>query len=609
MKKRIVALILAAAAAGAAVFFALRKDEVKEQTFDEFKEKFLYSFYGDDISYWNSIAVDPSNIGYHRGEDVKAEMDKYEDYKKAQTDDYEEVKDLMKDYGRFNRDTLSDREKAEYDAIGFRLELLEESTGPGCGWYPMLYGYISQYGGYVADFISTTADYELRNRQDVTDIIDYVRSTAEAFATYDDYARDRAGDGIPFSDYTLDKMTEYLNGVTGKGDDFYLYGVVDRKICETDFLGADEKAGYRSDFKNAMDTCFMPACAQLAEDLEGLKGYWTDPDESYVAHYKDRYEGYYSWKLRSVLGMSEIDPDEYGSTVIEWLNEVYDENSEIIDRFENEDSPEHRKYLDCYSDEDSCFGCATYDEIMRMLLFYSDNVVEPIENCPEITVKEEDETAGDFASYLAYYVYSPEDEKYSPTEKITFNPHKRSDAATKIFTLAHEGYPGHLYAHVLAKQQDCAPIPEMVKTLGASEGWAQYAAFAVLNSIAEVTEDKTVSVVAAYISVKEYFQYLNAGVMDYLVNGCCLTAAQLAQVFDVSEESAAENILHYCDENVAGISCYGFGFRKMLDAHEYAGENASAYDEKEFNTYIISNYGLFGLDKLEEVTEMYVKTH
>lgn len=606
MKKRIVALLSAVS-----ILICLTSCELpfKADKFEMFKEKVIYSMMGDNIGLWNAIAIDPAKLGYHRGDDVVAQLTVYKDYDITHTEDYNEVKGLLADFNEFDRNSLTDIEKEEYDAIDFQLKLLEEMVAPECKWYPMAFGYISQYGGKVADFVSTMDNYFLRKEQDVIDIIDYIKSTTEALGSYDDYARDRVEDGIPFSDYTLDKMIEYLDGVTEKGDDFYLYNLIDKKISNTKFLKSKKKVAYRKEFKEAMDTCFMPACKLLAEELEGLKGNWVNPTESYTAHYADQCEGYYQWKLRSTLGVGDIDVNQYGSEIYNLIDEAYKKYASIIEEFEDPDNPLHEQYVAMYSDSEKCFGCNNYNEIVDRLLYESAAIVYPIENCPDIVIKEEDETVGEKASYLAYYLTSPYDEKNSSQENITYNPYKPVDAANKMFTLAHEGYPGHLYSHVLEKQNDCSSFIMMNQTLGSNEGWAQYAAFSVLNAIADNTDDEIEAVVARYTAVANYCNYLNSALIDFFVNGYGLNVDQLAEAYNVDADVAQESILHYCDENIANMSCYSYGFAKILEAHERAKSNVSKYDEREFNKFIITHNGLYSLDKLEEVTNLYTQNN
>ena len=51
--------------------------------------------------------------------------------------------------------------------------------------------YIDQFGGYPADFTTYMEAYELRREQDIKDVISYIESLPEAFASYVTYVQDR----------------------------------------------------------------------------------------------------------------------------------------------------------------------------------------------------------------------------------------------------------------------------------------------------------------------------------------------------------------------------------------------------------------------------------
>ena len=57
---------------------------------------------------------------------------------------------------------------------------------------------------------------------------------------------------------------------------------------------------------------------------------------------------------------------------------------------------------------------------------------------------------------------------------IYINRGGNNDMSTIFTTLAHEGYPGHLYQHVYFNQQNPNPIRSLLNFSGYSEGWATY---------------------------------------------------------------------------------------------------------------------------------------
>ena len=103
---------------------------------------------------------------------------------------------------------------------------------------------------------------------------------------------------------------------------------------------------------------------------------------------------------------------------------------------------------------------------------------------PEVKVDYIHESMQDNFSPAAYMT-SPIDNKTS--EKIYLNPASiyltdehgniTADLDTQYLytTLAHEGFPGHLYQTAYFKELDVNPIRKVIKNSGYMDGWATYA--------------------------------------------------------------------------------------------------------------------------------------
>lgn len=78
------------------------------------------------------------------------------------------------------------------------------------------------------------------------------------------------------------------------------------------------------------------------------------------------------------------------------------------------------------------------------------------------------------APYLspAFYLTPPVDATQENT--IYINPSQNTDAITLLTTLAHEGYPGHLYQHTFEQLDSYDPIRSLIYVGGYTEGWGLY---------------------------------------------------------------------------------------------------------------------------------------
>ena len=89
-------------------------------------------------------------------------------------------------------------------------------------------------------------------------------------------------------------------------------------------------------------------------------------------------------------------------------------------------------------------------------------------------IKEVTESLADFLS-PAFYMTPAIDAEEQNT--IYINPSYRPDRTELITTLAHEGYPGHLYQNSFENTDSYAPVRNLFYIGGYTEGWGLYSEF------------------------------------------------------------------------------------------------------------------------------------
>lgn len=86
-------------------------------------------------------------------------------------------------------------------------------------------------------------------------------------------------------------------------------------------------------------------------------------------------------------------------------------------------------------------------------------------------VKEVPDSLANFLS-PAFYMTPPIDAEEQNT--IYINPSRNMDRTELITTLAHEGYPGHLYQNSFENQEGYDPVRNLIYIGGYTEGWGLY---------------------------------------------------------------------------------------------------------------------------------------
>ena len=469
---------------------------------------------------------------------------------------------------------------------------------------PYLSGrYIDQFGGYVSNFISSIESYTLRKEQDVVDMIDLVKSTETAFKSYINFVNDKTSKGYGYSDYTLDKMIKYLEDLISSKDEFYLVDVLSNKIKKSTIDSAKHDE-YINQLKEAFSVNFFNGVNELMIGLKNFKGSIDNSQIGYLSSYEFGKE-MYSIELENLLGVSDLDTEKY----IEKIETEFDNTNK---NYKNELKNLASKYgLNTVSDvEEFVSNQVIYDgstsEMMEYLKEFAKNIVPELENNPEIVITEMDEASAKVSNAVAYYTKSAIDAK--SVEKITLNPLYLENKNEVLSTLAHEGYPGHLYAYCYMKNLDIHPVSKIMTSTVHAEGWATYVVVALYENIMNTTTDEKLKNACKYLLADQLNGYLLETKIDLNIHLKEWDVNDIYSYFDENgyNKDAAQSIYDRMIELPVTYNAYGFGKIVFNSLHERAKDTlGSIYNEVEFNTMLLSN-GWTGLDELLNTYNTYM---
>jgi uncharacterized protein (DUF885 family) len=204
--------------------------------------------------------------------------------------------------------------------------------------------------------------------------------------------------------------------------------------------------------------------------------------------------------------------------------------------------------------------------------------------------------ANTMPNVLAYYM-NPQIDNYQKGS-ITVNGYTTDDDKA-MSTLAHEGYPGHLYQSVYFLSKSPDPVRTLFSFVGYDEGWAVYAANQA-EYIYQYSEND-----AVYSQLNELSMTINyaySALMDIGVNYYGWNARTIAQYFNVSY-STASSILSSMIKMPGVYLSYGAGTMQMYSLRVYAEDReGDRFDAVDFHRFVLDmgpcNYSL--LQKYEK---------
>ena len=565
-------------------------------------EVFFAYLEGDQLSI-NVFCENPEKFGF---EHYEVYWYSFEAYTEDTVNEYVEYySEALKELKNFNYDDLSPLQQSAYDTV-------EEFYQYYVNYYSiedvffMELTYITQFGGYVSEFTSYMESYTLRTEEEVKDLVKYFEASKDAFVSYIDYAQAKLDKGYAYSDFTINEMRSYLKDLLDQKDEFYLEDILHYNIDEVTFLTDDQKDDYKQQLSKAIEEYFMPGVQELYDGLEQFLGKLAKEDEGYISSYEKGKE-LYELSLKKLLGMPDLDMVEYirqlDKAVESNVSATVDAQKAIIDYYNITTWNQFENVIN----QNAIFK-GTPEEMMEYLKVFAPTIVPELQSDPNIVIKEMDESAAKVSNAVAFYRKSPLDNTGS--EYVTLNPIKIGESTINdtLGTLAHEGYPGHLYAYVYSKELGLSNIAIIMTSTAHAEGWATYVQLKLFEYAKGQSNDKKFQSIMDYLYQNQLSGYLLETRIDVGIQYEGWDVEKIAEYLGKLgyNSGAAQSLYDLLIEMPAQYAAYGYGKVIFNSLHEKAKSTlGSFYDEIEFNAMLLSK-GWTGLDLLTKTYEEYM---
>ena len=214
---------------------------------------------------------------------------------------------------------------------------------------------------------------------------------------------------------------------------------------------------------------------------------------------------------------------------------------------------------------------------------------------------------------VAYYMKSPLD-SYS-NEYIHLNGRSLGENNYETITsIAHEGYPGHLYAYVNSKENpNLSNLVRVATYTGHGEGWAKYVEYRIHEFMYDKNKDgehaKDYEALMQYAQTWEPYIFMIYTRCDFGINYQGWKVADVAKFMKEYSlnSSMAQDLFDTLNESAGQYPPYGYGQVLFIEFHEEAKELlGAAYNEKELNKVIL-NQGWCSLDSLRAYVAEYLE--
>ncbi|MBR2891537.1 MAG: DUF885 domain-containing protein [Bacilli bacterium] len=581
------------------VYGVLEIDKPDNQEFNEFMDElFVAIFAGDQMSI-NFFFKNPADYGldHYEAELPYATFDNFEEGQ-------QQLLEILDALYEFEYDSLSAEQQMSYKVVEDYFVYLSSITEP---MDYMTNGYLGSYLGYQANLPLNLAEYKFRNEQDIKDFISYLYSAEEAFKTYYQFCVKQNEYGFGLTDIAIDNVVSQCEKFVAEKDNHYLIDIFNDKIDNIEFeLAADVVEAYKAECKSAIQNQLCNAYQYVADNLPNLKG--ADIIEGGLYHYGEEGLEYFELMFRDTVGYSDLTIEEAIAYVDYKMKEANDILDDIVVQFRGLTGTDYNDFYYAAVEGDPVFTDKTPMEIVELFQELAKQIVPELDVMPEISIKYVYESLEENFSPAAYFV-SPLDE--TRFESIYLNGLYTDDVNYIFTTLAHEGYPGHLYQNVYAKQLDISNVRKILRCSGYMEGWATYVELKAYDWAPDYTS-KGHKLALEYLKYNDILNGMLSCRVDLGIHGQGWMAEDIANYLNEFFQTNAyttEDMQDFYDQVVeipTNMSQYFFSYSKLQDMHDRAEEMLGwAFDEIEFNKVLL-DCGAAPLEYVEEAVEEYI---
>lgn len=451
-----------------------------KENFDTFANSIFKTIIGNDELTSNFLFNDPTSFGLERYEPSLPVPGK------TQALGLLIINLYFGQVKNFDYNELTDDQQMTYDII---VDLLDNINAKTSEMSYLSNNYLGSYLGYQAQLPLLLVEYHFKDKLDVDNYFKYLDLVPETFKKYVDFEVEKAEKGYGMPNFVIDKVVEQCVNFIGKASDeeHFMITVVNDKIDELEFLTEEEKIAYKELNKEKVKGPLIEGYAYVRDNLPllknkainnmGLAHYYTTNKET--GERINIGQKYYEIAFQKAVGYN-ISVEE-AITYIESKLATYTEELNQVREYAKTDPTfvtrvSETKFMNQTPEEQ----LALYQRII-----YTDFPTLNLDNELNVEVKYIDKAMEDNFSPAAYMT-SPIDEFkneyiYLNNKSILVDKTDEDGNTTKEYdynylftTLAHEGYPGHLYQNVYFKNQETNVLRKVLKNSGYMEGWATY---------------------------------------------------------------------------------------------------------------------------------------
>lgn len=322
--------------------------------------------------------------------------------------------------------------------------------------YPYYDEPLTPSGGVTSQLPVLLAEYTFRNTRDIKDYLGLLSQMDTYFLGILDYEQKKADAGLFMSDEACLKVIEGCEVFTEHPDDNFLIDTFSNRLNAMDGLTDTQKNAYLKQHSKVLSDHVIPAYSQMIKGLTMLLG--RGHNNWGLCNFPEG-KAYYEAVVSADTGCDDSVEDLFSQIAkarredLTFCQNLLENNPKLASQ-----SPKP----DAALKEENAMISRLQKEILTDFPAPPQTDVEICHVDPALS------------EYLApaFYITAPIDD--ISHNRIYINDAKNDTDIYYFTTLAHEGYPGHLYQTICTSSYGAPEVLSLLNYPGYTEGWATY---------------------------------------------------------------------------------------------------------------------------------------
>lgn len=427
-------------------------------------------------------------------------------------------------------------------------------------------------------------EYRFYDKKDIDDYLKLIALTEDYFSQIIDFEQKKADAGLFMSDYACNNVISQCETFTANPESHYLIETFNNKIEALPGLSDEERETYRTKNEALVKENILPAYEKLADGLKKLLG--KGSNEKGLCYFEDGKE-FYEYLVYHNTGCSSDIPDI--QKMVE-QKRLADLNDAAVLVAEDPDIWDKSNLVSL----DTADPTSTLHTLQEAMLKHFPKAPDT-----QFTVSYIDECMEDYMA-PAFYITAPID-NYD-NNSIFINASTDTTTMRYFTTLAHEGFPGHLYQTVMSYEAGLPPVRSILNYPGYVEGWATYVE---MISYQYAGLDENVGLLLALNQSALLSLYASTDLGIHYDGWSFEDMISFWSEYGISDKEVLREVYELIVEEPAHYLKYYIGYLNFLDIKEDAKETyGSNYSDVAFHKAILA-IGPAPFDIVEKYLDVY----